>query len=188
MAELEAMAGNATTAERHDDDTKTAEPISTTMARWQHLFNLSPDSAVEAIMAHRQNLTRMRISNEHWEAIRSDQEARGHDRESYEHELALQKKKALLPSVMLAAAEATTVGTVTYLVELRGPLGSAEIVRKVAGMETVPVEVAGRSVEEGRELRLCCVDEKAKRAILQWASERGAGYEPIILVDPRSMR
>ena len=181
QAELEAMADNVSITEARDDKPTGSEPMSATMARWQRLFNLSPDTAVDRIMDHRQDLTRMRVSDEHWETVRSDEEAQGHDRESYEYDLELQKKRALLPDAVPAVE-----GTVTYLVELDGPLSSPETVREAGDLDSVPIEVAGRSVEEGRGVRLCCIDGKAKAAILRWASEHG-GYEPIILVDPRSL-
>ncbi|KAK5701465.1 hypothetical protein LTR97_004279 [Elasticomyces elasticus] len=176
QAELEVMAGNAGIS---GDETATgeAEPIGKTMARWQHLFRFSPDTAVEKIIEHRNNLTRIRVSSEHWETVRDEQEVLGHDRESYEYELELaMKKRAMLPT-LVPVAEMSARETVTYLVELDGPLSSAEIVRETAGMEAVPPIVAGESVEEGRAVQLCCINGTAKAAILRWASEEGRGLK-----------
>ncbi|KAK3644136.1 hypothetical protein LTR56_004144 [Elasticomyces elasticus] len=187
QAELEAMASNAGINET-ESGAENTEPMFTTIARWKHLFKLSPDTAVEKIIEHRNNLTRIRVSSEHWETVRDEQEVLGHDRESYEYELELaMKKRAMLPT-LVPVADMSARETVTYLVELDGPLSSAEIVRETAGMEAVPPIVAGESVEEGRAVQLCCIDGTAKAAILRWASEEGGGYEPVILVDPRSMR
>ena len=180
------MAGNAALPMMSDEG-QAPESMKKTMARWQELFQLQPDDAVERIMDHRQNLTRMRVSDEHWGTVRDEAESQGHDRESYEYELELRKTKALLPDLMPGAGGSAD-DTITYLVELSGPLATPGDVQSAAGLEVEPPEVKGRSVEDERRVRLCCVNGKAKAAILRWASEKGGGFEPSILVDPRSLR
>jgi len=184
--ELEALAGNAYNPPSTSNSTTAAEPISTTMSRWHTLFNLSSDDAIDRIMEHRNNLTRPRISDDHWEAIRSSKEAEGYDREAYEYELGLRKKKAMLPSLLPASEE---VGSgLSYLVELGGPLSSLEAVQEAAGLETTPERVEGWSVEDARPIEMCIVSSEAKRAILKWASKTAGGFEPTILVNPKSMQ
>lgn len=178
---LETLAGNANTTEA---SATSVEPMHATISRWQTLFALPQDAALDAIHSHRRNLTRPRVSDEHWSIIRAEQEARGFDREAYEYALELQKRRALLPE-SLPANEGSGVA---FLVELAGPLDTAEKVRGAAGMAEEPVVVKGRSVEENREVELCCVGEEAKGALLRWAAEEGGGFEPTILVDPRSLR
>jgi hypothetical protein len=188
QAELEAMASNALIPDDRSND-KRPESIGTSMARWQKLFGLTPDEAVERIMQHRQNLTRTRVSTEHWEVVRNDKEAQGHDCESYEYEIELQKKQALLADVVPGiAGSGPEDDPITYLVELAGPLTSAEMIQSVAGLTEPPTLKTGRSVEEERVVQLCCIDGKTRTTLLRWASERGGGFEPIILVDPRSIR
>jgi len=63
--ELEALAGNAFDPDDHGNETK-PEPMSTTMARWQKLFGISQDEAIDRIVENRNNLTRTRISDAHW--------------------------------------------------------------------------------------------------------------------------
>ncbi|KAK5110832.1 hypothetical protein LTR62_005543 [Meristemomyces frigidus] len=151
QSELEAMAGNAGIPLSEDQEIPT-EGIGTTMARWRKLFDMKPDDAVERIIEHRQNLTRLRVSNDHWETIRAEKENQGYDRESYEYELALQKKKALLPTLSPVVDE-TTGSTVTYFVELDGHLSTPQDVQKAAGMDYEPLKVAGSSVEDDRGVR-----------------------------------
>jgi len=184
--ELEALAGNAF----NPDDSNTGaypEPIATTMARWRKLFNLSEDEVIDRIMENRNNLTRTRISDAHWDTVRSEKEAEGFDREAYEYNLDLQKKRALLPELVPGAGDEAKGSSVTYLIELSGPLDTPAKVQAAAHLPTLPSEVSGQSVEEGRPVRLCCVDGDAKAALLQWASREGGGFEPTILVDPRSL-
>lgn len=183
--ELEALAGNAFDAT--DSNDAPPEPIANTMARWSKLFNLSQDDAVDRIMDHRNNLTRTRISDAHWDTVRQEKEAAGYDREAYEYELGLQKKKAQLPDI-LPSAESDANSSITYLVELSGPFDAVEKVQHAAGLEAPPPVVRGNSAEDHRPVSLCCVDAMAKTALLHWCSTEGAGYEPTILVDPRSLR
>ncbi|KAK3677552.1 hypothetical protein LTR78_002402 [Recurvomyces mirabilis] len=168
QSELEAMAGNAGMSMTNDEG-QTAEGIGKTMARWQKLFKLEPDDAVERIMEHRQDLTRMRMSDDHWETVRNEAESHGHDRESYEYELELQKKRALLPDLM-SVAGGPADDRMTYLVELSGPLATRSDVQRAAGLEHEPALVKGRNVEDERRVYLCCIDGKAKMAILTWAT------------------
>lgn len=183
--QLESLAGNATTASSEKD--LKPEPMSTTITRWQTLFDFSEDEAIDRIVSHRNDLTRTRISDAHWEdLLRAEKEPQGYDREAYEYELELQKKKAVLPT---NEDDSPASSTLTYLVELTGQLDSAEKVQQAAGsLEKPPPVVTGTSVEDGRSVSLCCIDAKAKAAILRWASHEGGGFEPTIIVDPRSLR
>lgn len=182
--ELEALAGNAYNPDAENDNDNPPEPMKDTTARWQTLFKLSHDEAIDRIQEHRHNLTRTRISDEHWELVRAEQEHQGYDREAYEYGLELQKKKAALPG-LLPSVEGSAV---TYLVELAGPLDGPEKVQRAAGMQTAPSVVSGTSLEQGRSLRLCCIDGAAKNALLRWAADEGGGFEPTILVNPKSLR
>lgn len=183
--ELEALAGNAYNHEP-DETVKQAEPISKTMARWQKLFGLSQDDAIDSIMDHRNNLTRTRISDAHWDTVRNEKEDDGYDKEAYEYELNLQKKRAALPEMLPATESADS--SITYLIELSGPLDDVERVQQAAEMQDSPETVSGRSLEEGRSVQLCCIDGQAKKNILQWAVRRGGAFEPTILVNPRSLQ
>jgi len=98
----------------------------------------------------------------------------------------LQKRKANIGNIVPVDDEAES--RVTYLVELSGPLESLEVMQRAAGLEKAPPTVDGWSVEERRSVQMCIVGNKEKRAILQWAGEQGGGFEPTILVNPKSMR
>lgn len=182
--ELEALAGNAFNPEL--SKALPSEPIAATMARWERLFGLPQDEAINRIMEHRNNLTRTRVSDDHWETVCPDKEAQGYDREAYEFEIDLQKKKANLPG-LLPAAEGEAESRLTYLVELNGPLADAEAVRRAASLAELPEQVSGWSVEERRSVELCIIGCEAKVSILRWASSKAGGFEPTILVNPHSL-
>ncbi|EME39710.1 hypothetical protein DOTSEDRAFT_139375 [Dothistroma septosporum NZE10] len=179
--ELEALAGNAW---NNPQDDSIPEPISTTAARWSKLFSIPSDDAIDLILSHRNSITRTRINDEHWDLLRPQKEAEGYDREAYEYELNLQQKKAALPNLIPATEDAA----IRYLVELTGPLDSPKKVQRAAGMEKVPEIVHGESVEDGRAVVLACVDGVAKGRVLEWASREGGGFEPVVLVNPKSLR
>lgn len=183
--ELEALAGNAYNPNLPEDGTP-PEPISATIARWNKLFKIPGDDAIDMIMEHRNNLTRTRISDDHWEAVRTGKESQGYDREAYEYELELQKRKANMGNIVPVDDEAES--RVTYLVELSGQFESLEVVQSAAGLEKAPPTVEGWSVEEKRSVQMCIVGNKEKCAILQWAAEQGGGFEPTVLVNPKSMQ
>lgn len=185
--ELENLAGNAFDPDFAQNGVK-IESIATTIARWKKLFNLNEDAAIDRIMEHRNDLTRARVSASHWESVRSYSESHGYDREAYEYELGLLKTKAAMP---LETADSGVNGeddVLSYLVELSAPLDSAEKVQKAIGLRSLPEVVSGSSVEEEREMSLCCIDGAARAALLRWAADEGGGFKPTILVDPRSMR
>jgi hypothetical protein len=179
--ELEVLAGNATNNAESDT---TPEPMKDTISRWRELFTLSDDDAIDRIQEHRNNLTRTRISDEHWELVRLEKAPQGYDREAYEYELELQKKKAGLADLLPVAEDSS----VTYLVELKGLLDEPKKVQSAAGMDHPPSVVSGKSVEHGRPVWLCCIDGAAKNTLLRWAGDEGGGFEPTILVNPKSLQ
>lgn len=184
--ELEALAGNAYNPNLPSNDSP-PEPISATINRWNHLFNIPRDDAVDRIMEYRQDLIRTRISDEHWEAIQAGKESQGYDREAYEYGLELQRRKANLTSLM-PVGEGEMADRVTFLVELSGPLESVDVLRKAAGLEEAPQTVGGWSVEGKRSVKMCIVGGKEKQAILRWAADEGGGFEPTILANPKSLQ
>src|SRR5271154_5944937 len=65
--------------------------------RWQQLFCYTRAEAISRIEQHRSNLSRERVSDEHWEMVRCAKEADGYDREAYEHEIELERTKYVAP-------------------------------------------------------------------------------------------
>lgn len=79
--ELERMAQAASASDAQaSKDFPTDEQI----GRWQKLFNYTRREAFNLIKAQRSDLTRSRITDEHWELVREEKEGMGHDRETYE--------------------------------------------------------------------------------------------------------
>ncbi|KAI9743512.1 MAG: hypothetical protein M1818_002825 [Claussenomyces sp. TS43310] len=143
LDELERMAANASTAESlaFEDEVSPAQ-----MARWQRLFNYSAYEAAQVIQAQRSDVTRDRISDEHWSLVSQQVEREGHDREAYGHRHQLRR---------MLQAESYQMDDM-FVFRLGGLLDSAEKVMKVAGLDKKPVVVRGL----GEQVRasFCCVD------------------------------
>ncbi|KAF2093779.1 hypothetical protein NA57DRAFT_47373, partial [Rhizodiscina lignyota] len=87
--------------------------------------------AASRIKEHRSNINRPRISDEHWDMIRSRKTLIGHDKESYEYSIHHRQITArLLPESTPSKSE--------YLLKLEGPLSSVAAVREAAGFDNDP--------------------------------------------------
>jgi hypothetical protein len=73
--ELERMALNAF-EEREDEERYGPSPE--WVSRWQKLFNYSAVEAANFIEEQRKDFSRNRISDEHWDFVQRDMEARGY--------------------------------------------------------------------------------------------------------------
>lgn len=167
--ELERMAQNAAAIQQSDETS--AEEI----ARWQKLFSYSYDQAAELIEQHNNDLTIARLSNQHWEIIRANLEAQGHDRSAYEHELALGGKRTTQrnPSKILISARDARA---SYVFKMEGPLGNAEAVRAAGNLCHVPETVQGEG-DDG-DATFCTINGLEKQAILVWLSTNALTFVP----------
>ena len=78
--ELESMATNVTM----DADTE-SHPSEKEIIRWQTLFGYSHQEAIDHLEALQHDLSRYRVSNDHWDLVRAEKESKGYSREAYEH-------------------------------------------------------------------------------------------------------
>ncbi|KAH6676665.1 hypothetical protein B0J14DRAFT_586091 [Halenospora varia] len=160
LEELERLAQNATMA-------KPDEPEYEDITRWMALFKYSHLEAYQLLMAHRSDVTRIPISNDHWELVRADRGAAGHDRESYEHSLIL---KDVLKSQSTVVHDKD--GEKWFVFRLGGVLESAEKVKEIARLEKVPKVTWGEN--DMGQVKFCWVDEEAKVKIEGWMDEQQA--------------
>lgn len=80
-AELERMATAASASDALESE---SFPTDEQIGRWQKVFGYTRREAFGLIKAQRSDLTRSRITDEHWELVREEQVGRGGDRETYE--------------------------------------------------------------------------------------------------------
>jgi hypothetical protein len=172
LAELESMAGNVV------DDLQLSDA---TIRIWQRLFHLTSDEAAERIKNHRSNVSRLRVSDEHWEMVRPEREAAGYDREAYEYEIEIQRQPESfgISGISLIGAPSRRV----FLLKLEGPLNTPAKVQEAAGLSTLPTATKGIDADdETREARFCHIDDAARQAIMDWLpKENILGFYPTII-------
>jgi hypothetical protein len=164
-AEVERMAQAASSIDALESETF---PSDAQISRWQIIFHYTRREAFNMIKSQRSDLTRTRITDEHWELVREEKEKMGHDRETYEHALqlgnVLKSQSATIPG---------PDGELMYLFRLGGLLGSPEKVKEIAGLSAVPRVVEGES--ELGLAKFCVVDEEAKGKIEKWLAQAQLG-------------
>jgi hypothetical protein len=90
LSELENMANNIVGDSDAGPELELSDSVIT---GWEQLFCYTRAEAISRIEQHRSNLSRERVSDEHWEMVRCAKEVDGYDREAYEHEIELGRTK-----------------------------------------------------------------------------------------------
>lgn len=150
-----------------------------TIRRWKRLFLYSRADAVEAIEQWRGDLSRTRVSDEHWDLVRTKKSAEGYDREAYDHELEIGGRRRLAKAVCetqsdvaLTLAQARAI----YLLKLQGPLDTVHTVQAAAKLAKLPAVVEGTG-DDG-DASFCRVNGRAKQTILNWLSAQNTSFRP----------
>ncbi len=177
-AELENMATNAT-----DSHPSPSESLpDSTIERWQRLFDCpSAHEASTLLERHRTDLTRIRVTDEHWAIVRTDKEAEGYDREAYEYSLGREREKAkkdlATPKGSTPTGERGAKSRKSYFIlMLGGPLDTAGKVQQAAGLDELPTVLAGDAA--GGEANFVRVDAVAKAAIQSWLERDRSSFQP----------
>ncbi|ERF74571.1 hypothetical protein EPUS_00701 [Endocarpon pusillum Z07020] len=168
LAELEYMATNVV-----DELNAESEHDIQSIARWQRLFAYTHAEAAAHIMDYRGNLSRTRVSDEHWDIVRAEKVAEGYDREAYEYSIGLRKFKRLFTTITADSQKPST-----YLVKLEGSLASAAEIQRATGMTSAPTLIRGIG-DAGDEANFVRVDGTAKKAILD--SLAGTTFQPTFI-------
>ncbi|KAH7085440.1 hypothetical protein BKA63DRAFT_18055 [Paraphoma chrysanthemicola] len=124
--------------------------------------------AKHLISEQRQNITRDRISDDHWALIKEEKEALGYDREAYEHSLQLpevfKSQSATIPTTELESGE------LMLLFRLGGLLDSPEKVKEIAVLEEPPIVREGTN--ERGSVKFCVVDKETQHKLEEWLAQR----------------
>lgn len=162
------MAFNATQKPVNDD--ATPEDI----ARWQKLFSYSYEQAAGLIHEHNHDFTRHRLTDDHWDMIRTKFEPQGYDKSAYEHKLAIGGTRP--PPIFTTKTLSDKQARAQYVLKLEGVLSNAEKVRIAAGLSKPPECVQGEG-DDG-DATFCHVDGTSKQAILEWLSINAPSFIP----------
>lgn len=173
--ELEIMALNAT---ERDVDKPEEEPPESYIMQWQQLFSYSYLDAANLIKQHRADLSRRRISDEHWQLVRSEKERQGYDKEAYEHELETRTKRLADHPVEKIKDKNTSTAQLQsfYNVKLEVPLDTPEKIKVAGGMNKLPEVLRG--IGHDGDAAFCYLDGNSKNAILQWLSTQHIAFQP----------
>ncbi|EXJ94209.1 hypothetical protein A1O1_02602 [Capronia coronata CBS 617.96] len=161
LAELESMAMNAA----EEDNISNVD-----RERSQKLFGFTHSEALSALERYRRDVSRIRVANELWVAVKSEKQAEGHDRESYEYSLMRPQKRD-------SCREYDERGR--FILQLAGPLTTPEIIQNAAALNKIPTLSEG--VGEDGPARFCEIDGAAKRRLLSWVAKHHCGFQPTII-------
>ena len=178
LAELENMAINVV----DESDAEQEQGLSDDMITgWQQLFCCTHAEAIDRINQHRSNLSRERVSDEHWEMVRCGKEAEGYDRVAYEHEIDCGRKTTSRTASGIRAGP--SVGQASsksiYILKLEGPLDTAAKIQEAAGLGSVP-DIATGTGDLG-EASFVTIDSTAKDTIIVWLSKEYITFAPTFI-------
>jgi hypothetical protein len=153
-----------------------AEPKNETVKRWQRLFQYSFTEATECIKRHQRNLSRARVSDEHWEMVRAEKEAEGYDRDAYEYAMALGVEKPAVGPRRSGLSERQKRSK--FLLKLEGPLDTASRVQEVGGLASIPSVLSGTG-DSGETYFFCYINFAEKQSILK--ALPNTGFRPMFI-------
>ena len=193
--ELESMAVNA--ADDHDVE---IEPSEEEITRWQTLFAYSYPEAVEQIKNRKSDYSRIRVSDDHWNTVRSQKEADGYSREAYEHWITTGSQSKPFHGEPKPIQDSDSRARSSYLIRLEGVLNAPRSIQEAANLTSPPRIVhgtseAGDATSETRDVDFCIIDGNAKQTIETWLSQQKSPFRPTFVrvskakkdVDPNSI-
>ena len=176
--ELESMAVNAA-----DDYDVEMEPSEREITRWQALFAYSYPEAVEQIKNQKSDYSRIRVSDDHWNTVRSQKEADGYSREAYEHWIMTGSQSKPFHDEPKSIQGSDSRAKSSYLIRLEGVLNTPQSIREAANLTSPPRIVHGTSeardaTSQTRDVDFCIIDGNAKQSIETWLSQQKSTFRP----------
>ena len=169
------MAANAV-----DDDSAGFEPSENEIQRWQTLFAYSYSEAVEQIKNQKGDYSRRRVSDDHWDLVRSEKEAQGFCRDAYEHWMKMGGQSAYSRGeTKHVDTPSSQTNSSSYLVLLEGILSSPKSIQDAANLPDPPHTVQAAS--ETRDAVFCEIDGTIKQSIENWLSRQKPTFRPTFI-------
>lgn len=147
--------------------------------RWQNSFGHSYPEAVEHMKDQKSNFIRHRMSNDHWDLVRSQKEAEGFTRKAYEHWIQKGSQSAVSCGEGKPRNSYMPPGESSYLVLLGGVLDTPEKIQGVANLPKPPQAIQAAS-EDGDAL-FCRVNGHVKQCIKTWLSHQKTTFKPTFI-------
>ncbi|ETS84235.1 hypothetical protein PFICI_02260 [Pestalotiopsis fici W106-1] len=168
--ELELMAQGAATICQY------ATSKSDAVERWVKLFGYARAEAESKIERRREDINSTTISMEHWDMIREEKEAEGHDKESYEHSIDLLKHRQHSSQTPKSTAAVAQKRPARFLLKLEGPLQDIKTVQEAASL-SCPPKIRQGSDDSGRPVRFCQIDSVARDKIINFVAGKAWAYD-----------
>ncbi|KAI1803173.1 hypothetical protein F4811DRAFT_526323 [Daldinia bambusicola] len=129
LDELESMAQVAVQQPQQLDEIDSDD-----IKRWKSLFGYTHAQAIRKIQEHRTDLSRIVVTDSHWEIVRAEKEAQGYDKEAYEHSCSLAASTSMSGSQKTQAkkTQAQPSKPSFYLLKLEGPFSDVAQVKAAA--------------------------------------------------------
>ncbi|KAI1206583.1 uncharacterized protein F4807DRAFT_463529 [Annulohypoxylon truncatum] len=172
LDELESMAQVAIQQPYESD-----EPDTDDIERWQSLFGYTYSQAAQKIQEHRSDLSRVLVTESHWEIVRAEKEAQGYDKEAYEHSCSLTTR--INPSASQKVSTKATKPSI-YLLKLEGPLSHVAQVKSAAELKESPTKLSGTD-DSGESTAFCKINAEDKEKILDYLSRQGSRFQPTFI-------
>lgn len=177
LSELESMASLA--IQQPDIE---LSPADEDIKRWQVLFGYSHFEATQKLQEHRSSFSRLTVSDIHWDMVREEKQAEGHDKESYEHSCSLSKLER--PRLILGSSQSAkrTKTSSTFLLKLEGPLAhyDMDIIKTAAGLSAAPRKLPGVD-GTGQAADFCKINATDLDQILAFACRIDQSFKPVII-------
>lgn len=173
VAELERMAVSAV-----DDDSAEFEPSEDEIQRWQSLFAYSSE-AVEQIKNQKGDYSRRRVSDDHWELVKTEKEAQGFSRDAYDHGMKMGGQSAYSHEQRKHVDTPASQSNPSYLVLLEGILNTPKSIQEAANLPE-PIHTV-QAASETRDAVFCEIDGKIKQSIENWLSQQNFTFRPTFI-------
>lgn len=146
------------------------EPSEEEISRWQTLFAYLYSEAKDHIKNQRSDYSRYRVSNDHWDLVRSQKEAQGYSREAYEHWIKKGGQSTSSHSGPKSIDSSLSRVESSYLILLEGILSTPKSIQDAAKLSEPPRAVQAAS--ETQDAVFCSIDGNTKQSIENWLSQQ----------------
>lgn len=171
--ELEQMALNAA----EENSGETTETSQDSITRWQKLFDFSYHEAVSTLEKYRSDISRTRVSDEHWDIVRKHREGEGYDREAYEYSLT--HKTTILDTTPV---ENGNIGTGRYTIRLEDPL-SPDIIVQASGADQLSEAMSGTN-DAGEKSQFHVISAATRINLLNLLATTHPHFKPLLVKLP----
>ena len=159
-----------------DDKDVDFEPPGEELTRWQALFAYSYPEAVEQIQTQKRDYSRYRVSDDHWDLVRSEKEAQGYSRDAYEHWIKQNGQSAFHRSESEPIDASVSRANSAYLIKLEGILSTPKCIQDAANLLEPPPTIQAAS--ESQDAVFCHIDGNIKQSIENWLSRQNSTFKP----------